>query len=239
MIRMNKQEFSLFTMALKTYYPRENLLPNTQAMELWYQQLQDIPYRTAEAALNQWVATNKWSPSIADIRETAAGVASGEVLDWGEGWEQVLKAIRKYGLYRAEDAMESFDPITRQCVERLGFKQICMSENISADRANFRMIYEQLAERRRQEAQMPEALKKPDRRYPEKADADRNQGGCVAWRSMKTCKTCAQRGQNSGVCRHRLPAGKYDPWHAGEHQNTVPQVPAVGRKRRCRKRRKR
>ena len=55
--------------------------------------------------------------------------------------------------------MESFDPITRQCVERLGFKQICMSENISADRANFRMIYEQLAERRRQEAQMPEALK--------------------------------------------------------------------------------
>ena len=36
-IRMNKQEFSLFTMALKTYYPRENLLPNTQAMELWYQ----------------------------------------------------------------------------------------------------------------------------------------------------------------------------------------------------------
>ena len=55
--------------------------------------------------------------------------------------------------------MESFDPITRQCVERLGFNQICMSENISADRANFRMIYEQLAERRRQEAQMPEALK--------------------------------------------------------------------------------
>lgn len=158
-IRMNKQEFSLFTMALKTYYPRENLLPNTQAMELWYQQLQDIPYRTAEAALNQWVATNKWSPSIADIRETAAGVASGEVLDWGEGWEQVLKAIRKYGLYRAEDAMESFDPITRKCVERLDFKQICMSENISADRANFRMIYEQLAERRRQEAQTPEALK--------------------------------------------------------------------------------
>lgn len=55
--------------------------------------------------------------------------------------------------------MESFDPITRQCVEQLGFKQICMSENISADRANFRMIYEQLAERRRQEAQTPEALK--------------------------------------------------------------------------------
>ena len=41
---MNREEFATWTMALKTYYPRENLLPNNQAMELWYKQLQDIPY---------------------------------------------------------------------------------------------------------------------------------------------------------------------------------------------------
>lgn len=156
---MNKQEFSLFTMALKTYYPRENLLPNSQAMELWFKQLQDIPYHTAEVALNKWVATNKWSPSIADLREAVAEVVSGAAIDWGEGWEQVLKAVRKYGVYRAEDAMESFDTLTRQCVERIGFKQICLSENIATDRANFRMVYEQLAERQKKEAQMPQVLK--------------------------------------------------------------------------------
>lgn len=158
MIRMNKQEFSLFTMALKTYYPRENLLPNTQAMELWYQQLQDIPYRTAEAALNQWVATNKWSPSIADIRETAAGVASGEVLDWGEGWEQVLKAIRKYGLYELRTQW-------RASIRSPGSAWNGSASSRSVCRRTLRgprklpLIYEQLAERRRQEAQTPEALK--------------------------------------------------------------------------------
>ena len=156
---MDKKEFSIFVMALKTYYPRENLLPNAQAMELWYKQLQDIPYQVAEAALNKWVAINKWSPSIADIREIATSVMGGEIPDWGEGWERVLQAVRKYGTYRIPEAMETFDPITRECVQRIGFKNICLSENISTDRANFRMIYEQLSERKRKEAQIPESLK--------------------------------------------------------------------------------
>lgn len=155
---MNKNEFSMFSMALKTYYPRENLLPNTQAMELWFKQLQDIPYQVAEAALNKWVAVNKWSPSIADIRAEAVEVKSGETPDWGEGWESVLAAIRHYGSYRVEEAMASFEPITRKVVERIGFLNICQSENIAVDRANFRTLYEQLAEKEQKHKQMPEAL---------------------------------------------------------------------------------
>ena len=143
---------------MKTYYPRETLLPNDQAMELWYRQLQDIPYALAEAALNKWVATNKWSPSIADIREMTAGIKNGETPDWGEGWENVCRAIRRYGSYNAEAALESLDELTRACVKRLGYMELCMSENPMSDRANFRMIYEQLAARKKVEAQMPVSL---------------------------------------------------------------------------------
>ena len=156
---MDKKEFGTFAMALRTYYPKENILPNQQAMELWYRELQDIPYQVAEAGLRQWVSTNKWSPSISEIREMASEVQNGSIPDWGDGWEQVLVAIRKYGSYRIPEAMESFDPITRQCVERLGFRNICMSENIAADRANFRMIFEQLATRKQKEQQMALPLK--------------------------------------------------------------------------------
>ena len=69
---MTRIEFATFAMALKTYYPRENLLPNEQALELWFRQLQDISYQVAEVGLHKWVALNKWSPSIADIREMAS-----------------------------------------------------------------------------------------------------------------------------------------------------------------------
>lgn len=156
---MDKNEFSMFSMALKTYYPRENLLPNTQAMELWFKQLQDIPYTVAETALNKWVAVNKWSPSIADIRAEAAEIKNGEAPDWGEGWESVIAAIRRYGSYRVDEAMASFEPVTRKCVERIGFLNICQSENIAADRANFRTLYEQLAEKEQKNKQMPKMLK--------------------------------------------------------------------------------
>lgn len=156
---MDKKEFSMFVMALKTFYPRENLLPNNQAMELWYRQLNDIPYQISEAALNKWVATNKWSPSIAEIREIATSIKLGDVPDWGEGWNKVQSAIRRFGMYRVDEAMNSFDPLTRECVERLGFKNICISENPATERANFRMVYEQLAQRKQVDAQVPDKLK--------------------------------------------------------------------------------
>lgn len=157
---MDQKEFSTLAMAIRTYYPKENILPNSQAMDLWYRELQDIPFPVAEAALRKWVSTNKWSPSIADIREMCAAVRHGEVPAWGEGWEKVLKAIRKYGMYNIGPALASLDPLTRQAVERVGFAEICLSENISVERANFRMVYESLAEREKTRQQVALPLQK-------------------------------------------------------------------------------
>ena len=156
---MDRKEFALFASALRTYYPREKLLPNEQAMELWFKQLQDIPYKLAELTLNTWVATNKWSPSIADIREKATGYIHGEAKEWGEAWQEVLKAITKYGSYQELEALESMSETTRRVVDRLGFRNLCMSEEIQVDRANFRMIYEQEIQREKHNAQIPQNLK--------------------------------------------------------------------------------
>lgn len=156
---MDKKEFATFAMALKTYYPKEQLLPNQQAMELWYKQLEDIPYHVAETALQKWVAINKWSPSIAEIREAVTDISKERIPDWSEAWENVLKAVRTYGSYQPVEALESLDERTRSCVRRIGFRNICMSENISVERANFRRIYEATAERDAQEMALPAPLR--------------------------------------------------------------------------------
>ena len=155
---MNKEQFAVFAAALRTFYPREQLLPNDKAMELWYQQLKDIPYEIAEITLQRWVSTNRWSPSIADIREHAAMIRCGEKPLWSDGWEEVLKAIRYFGSYRETEALQSMSPITRQVVKRLGFRNLCMAEDIMADRANFRMIYEQIADREQTAKQLSPGL---------------------------------------------------------------------------------
>lgn len=156
---MTEEEFYRVAAAMRTYYPKENLLPNEEAMELWFYQLQDISYEVAALALGRWASLNKWSPTIADIRYQAAEVTGKREKEWGEGWEQVIKAISKFGYIGEEDALASMDELTRKVVKRLGYKNVCWSEDIVADRANFRMIYETELQRARQDAQTPQKIK--------------------------------------------------------------------------------
>jgi hypothetical protein len=156
---MEKKEFAMIAAAMKTFYPKENLFPNSQAVELWYQRFKDIDYKVAETALNLWVETEIWSPKIAQLREKCAELSSGVQEDWSEGWEQVMKAIRYMGRYREEEALKEMDEITRTVVQRLGYQELCNSENITADRANFRDVYKTLQERAKKEQNVSVLLK--------------------------------------------------------------------------------
>lgn len=155
---MTREEFGKWAMALRSYYPAQNLLPTKQSAELWYMQLADIPYKVAVLALNKWVALNRWGPTIADLREAAADCMAGEIPDWSEAWEHVMKAIQYHGTWDVEGAKAMLTPLERQVVERIGFVRLCMSENITADRAGFRDIYTGLAKRQKEQAQLPEKL---------------------------------------------------------------------------------
>lgn len=156
---MQFDEFKQLAKGLKSVYTSDRFLPDADSLKIWYQMLRDLNYDVCSAAIQSYILTNKFPPTIADIRNLAVDVQNGHALDWGEGWEQVLSAIRKFGMYRISEAMDSMDGITRKCVERLGFQNICMSENINTDRANFRMLYEQIAEREKKNNQIPDGLK--------------------------------------------------------------------------------
>lgn len=156
---MTFDEFKALAKGMKSVYTSERFLPDADSIKIWYQMLQDLEYQSASAAIQKYMLTNKYPPTIADIREAAASVQHGDVPDWSDAWEVVLRCISKYGSYRESDALASMDEMTRTAVKRLGFRNICMSENITADRANFRMIYEQLAQRKQKEQQISLPLK--------------------------------------------------------------------------------
>lgn len=75
---MTAKEFGILADAIKTYFPRDNVLPTENAMRLWYSELKDLPYQVAQTALRKYVATNKFAPTIADIREQAAELNAQE-----------------------------------------------------------------------------------------------------------------------------------------------------------------
>ena len=154
---VSKQEFATLVLAMQAMYGDE-FIGTEEAMDVWFALLHDLDYQILSKALQKHMLTNKFKPTVAELREIYAGLICPVISDWSEGWEQVSKAIGHYGMYRTEEAMESFDEVTREAVKRLGFQNICLSENIVADRARFAEIYQAIQWRKRMAVNIGSAL---------------------------------------------------------------------------------
>lgn len=111
---MTFKEFGQLADAIKTYFPRDNMLPTPAAMELWYDMLKDIDYQTAYIGLKNHVATSKFAPTIADIRNGAA-IKQPQELNEMEAWVLVSKAIRN-STYNSVEEYVKLPPVVQKAV---------------------------------------------------------------------------------------------------------------------------
>lgn len=152
---MTKDEFKILAKGLKAVYTYPSFLPDADALNVWYSLLQDLPYEVCNVAIQKYMMTETEVPTIASIRNLCTSVVAGDKPLWSDGWDEVMRAMRRYGSYNEVEALESMSEITRQCVRRLGYQNLCRSENIGVDRGNFRMIFEQVANREYEKAKLP------------------------------------------------------------------------------------
>ncbi len=159
---MNEREFAQIALALHDYYKRDDPLTTDHARQLWFERLADLDYKATQAAVNKWAETNKWPPTIADIRGAVRDISGTCVADWSSGWDGVQRLIRSKGSYATREDMEgALDEISLKAVRTLGWQKICGVEgdpNPDADRANFRIIYEAEAKKANERAQMSPKL---------------------------------------------------------------------------------
>ena len=156
---MNEREFATIASAIKAAWPNANIMPDKQSKNVWYTMLADLDYTICTNAIKQLMSTNIFPPSIAEIRQKCIAVCEIPEKDWGDAWKSVQKAIGAWGYMREDEAMETFDDRTRSVVRRLGWRNICHSENIAADRANFRMIYEAELKAEKEQKLLPETVR--------------------------------------------------------------------------------
>lgn len=135
---MERVEFLKIAEAIKTAYPKENLIPNKAAMQLWFAMLKDLDYKAVQVAVKAYIATKRFPPTIADIRL----MAQPPKTDWSDAWGEIERAIRQFGWARPKEALESMSPKTREIVKRFGWQEICTSENTGVLRGQFRAAYE-------------------------------------------------------------------------------------------------
>lgn len=107
--------------------------------------LADIPPADLQTVVDQCLSECKFLPTIAEIRDRyhaltrTLGQPSAT-----EAWSEVLRQIRAVGYIGVP---EFSYPITAQVVRSMGWRELCASENMVADRAHFLRMYEQLVER--------------------------------------------------------------------------------------------
>ena len=157
---MNKQQFATIAIGIKSAYPSSKILEDNASMDFWYLMLRDIPYDVAENAVMEHICTNIFPPNIAEIRKLCMERCRAPILSFDEAWGVVQKAISTYGLRQSQEAFETMDELTLSVVKNLGWTKLCQSENIGADRANFREAYEAKARALQDNNQLPEFVAK-------------------------------------------------------------------------------
>lgn len=121
-------------------------------LQFYVMMLSDIPPQILEAAVKKLIMTNKFLPSIAEIRETAYGIKgtiSGTAApDESEAWGEVMKAVRSVGYYGKPKF--SHEAITA-AVNNIGWQDICMTtyDGMNTLRAQFRRAYQLAAQRQK------------------------------------------------------------------------------------------
>ncbi len=137
--------------------------PDVRAMHAAYSTgLIDLELEQAKAAIARVARTDKWLPTIADIRAACGVIAHGRQRSGAEAWGAVMRAMRVEGQHRAPGRDFTFsDPVTARVVQALGWFDLCASENAIADRARFIDSYEQIAQLERVEARAADGATSP------------------------------------------------------------------------------
>ena len=143
---------------LKAAYPRfyqnQNEEEIAKVAVLWLEMLGDLSQERVFKAVKRTIATQKFPPTIADIREES--IADIKLRSPEDVLSEINVAIPKYGRYREREAINNLSPEAQKLVEAIGgWQYLCNSETQMADRSHMIKIYESLKVRNEKELKIP------------------------------------------------------------------------------------
>lgn len=142
---MTKEQFLKGITFLTIAYNKEF---TEEQVSVWYEFFKDEDYETFRNAVKRIIPKNQFMPSIAELKQEIATISNPVLqLNVDEEWDNVLKAIRRYGSYRQDEAMKSLKPYTANIVRQVGYMRICQSENIQWERKEFMELFKMNKER--------------------------------------------------------------------------------------------
>jgi hypothetical protein len=172
---MTKGEVAKLLVVLAASYPRFEV--DDVKVQVWYEMLGDLDYAVASMAVKKIIMQNTFPPAIAEVRKAVTELMNPEQVTSSEAWGEVTRAIRNYGYYREGEALASMSPTTAQVVRYMGWREICMSEDIGVIRGQFLRMYEQIATREQEKQLLSPTMQTEIKKLAKKYDIRLIEGG--------------------------------------------------------------
>lgn len=115
-------------------------------------------------AVKKHIATSKWPPSVAEIRELMLETSHPEIVPPDLAWAAVSDLMFTFGRYQWDEVKKRLPALVVRCVEVVGWKQLYELHQNDAnnpgrsaglDRVAFMKQYEPMYERAKREAMTP------------------------------------------------------------------------------------
>lgn len=161
---MTREEFAVLVKAMKAVYSSENFIADKDAFNVWYGLLQDLPYEQANLAVQKYMTSERFPPTIADIRTKATEIIAPveESMSELQAWALVQKAIRN-SAYHAE---EEFAKLPEACQRAVGtavnLKEWALMDSdqvATIEQSHFVRNYRASVQRMKEEARLPENVR--------------------------------------------------------------------------------
>lgn len=173
---MEREEFKVLVKGMKAVYAQATFIPDQDAFNIWYELLKDIPYSQANVAVQKYMLTEKFPPTIADIRAKAVEIVESRDSSMSEleAWALVRKAIGNSG-YHAE---EEFEKLPEACKRAVGTPQnlrewaVMDSDAVATvEQSHFIKSYRVVVKRLEEDKKIPDGIKRLIREVKEEHEA--------------------------------------------------------------------
>jgi hypothetical protein len=136
------------------------LMPEVTAtvIDVWWELLQDIPFELAEPAIKKLASTERFPPTIADIRAAVTHVPE-EDTSAEEAWSKMYGAILKFGVYGKEDAEQYLGKLWEFVGKEWRYYCTMLEDQVPNEKARFINMYKAYAKKAKYMAQIPETVR--------------------------------------------------------------------------------
>lgn len=163
---MTRAEAAELVTVIVAAYPNFDKFKNPQEVRNYVELLTIMfaaePGGAVGLAVKKHIATSKWPPSIAEIRELMLETQHPEIIPPDLAWAAVSDLMFTFKRFQWEEVKKRLPALVARCVEIIGWQQLCdmhhadeSGKHAGIDRVAFMKQYEPMYGRAKREAMTP------------------------------------------------------------------------------------